>query len=172
MLVVGAGAAGILLAQAARSFGASSVVVCEPVASRRHVGEQLDLDAVFADIDAAVDAHPERFSLVVDTTGEAEVLAASFNATDTGGTLLVFGICAQGATVPVEPVKFYEREVQIVGSRGSNGTQGSAVELLASGRVRWEPLVDDRHSLDDLPHALGRLGRGEVMKAVTVSGGV
>lgn len=171
VLVVGAGAAGLLLAQAARTFGASSVVVCEPVAARRRVAEQLDLSGVFPDVDAAVEAHPQRFSLVTDATGRAEILAASFEATDTGGTLIAFGICGQGATVAIEPVKLYEREVRIVGTRGLNGTQRAAVELLASGQLRWEPLVDDRNTLDHLPHALRRLRRSEIMKAVTVSGG-
>ncbi len=171
VLVVGAGAAGLLLAQAARAFAPSSVLVCEHLAARRDVAEQLDLDGVFTNIDGALDAHRGRFSLVVDATGKAAALPAAFDATDWGGTLLVFGICAHGATVPIEPVKLYEREVRIVGSRGLNGTQGPAVELLASGRVRWEPLVDYRHTLEELPDALRRLRRSEIMKAVTVSGG-
>jgi len=171
VLVVGGGAAGLLLAQAARAMGAGSVAVCEPITARRLVAAELELDGVFAGVDEALAAHPEKFSLVVDATGKASVLPVSLTAADVGATLLLFGVCAQGEAAAIEPVTLYERELKVVASRGLNATHQAALALLASGRVRWEPLVTDRHLLGDLPDAMGRLRRGEGIKAVTVAAG-
>ncbi|MFT7476275.1 MAG: 2-desacetyl-2-hydroxyethyl bacteriochlorophyllide A dehydrogenase [Verrucomicrobiales bacterium] len=168
VLVVGGGAAGLLLAQAVRASGASFVAVCEPVAARREVAARLDVDEIFQNIDEAVETHPEKFSLVIDATGKASVLPSSLEAADTGGTLLLFSVCAQGETASIEPVKLYERELTIVGSRGMNSTSVPALELLSSGQVKWEPLVTDQHNLDDLANALGRLRRHEGIKALTM----
>ncbi len=168
VLVVGGGAAGLLLAQAVRASGASFVAVCEPIAARRDVAARLDIDAIFQSVDEALAAHPEKFSLVIDATGKASVLSSSLDAADTGGTLLLFSMCAQGEMASIEPVKLYERELTIVGSRGMASTHGPALELLSSGQVKWEPLVTEHHGLDDLPNALARLRRHEGIKALTV----
>lgn len=168
VLVVGAGAAGLLLAQTAKVYGAASVHVCDPLSPRRDVARQLDVDGVHADIGAACDSVGRSFDLVVDATGSVDAMAPAFAAVDTGGTLLMFGICGHGETATIEPVRFYEREVRVIGSRGLNGTQPEAVRLLADGLVLWQPLVNDLHPLADLPEALARVRSGLSMKAVTM----
>ncbi|MQA87540.1 MAG: alcohol dehydrogenase catalytic domain-containing protein [Streptosporangiales bacterium] len=168
VLVVGAGAAGLLLAQAARARGAAEVAVCEPVPSRRDIAALLDLDEVGHDAAALADRHPDGFRVVVDATGHAAVTGACLDLVGLGGLLLVFGVAPPHETVPIAPAALYERELTVLGTRGMNGDLPAAIALLASGRVRWEPLVTARRRLEELPAAMDGLRRGEGVKAMMV----
>lgn len=168
VLVVGAGGAGLLLAQAARARGAAEVAVCEPVPSRRDIAALLDVDEVSDDLAAVAGRRPEGFRIVVDATGRAVVTGACLDLVALGGVLLVFGVAPPHDTVPIAPAALYQRELTVLGTRGLNGDHPAAIALLASGRVKWEPLVTARHALDELPAALEGLRRGEGLKAMMV----
>ena len=81
-----------------------------------------------------------------------------------------FGVTPPGQMVAVEPNLIFRKELTIKGSLINPHTHDRALALLASGRVKVEPLITRRISLDDLPRVLAEPS-GQDIKTVVIPEG-
>lgn len=144
--VVGAGPIGLLTLQAAVACGAGSAYVVETVRQRRVVAKKVGATEVFDPRDAdlgkriAVLTNGKRADIAFECSGTREGLLLADSLTGRGGTIVVAGVITQ----PIEFsfLNLFLREKTIVASQGYlNGEFETAVSLLASGRVRTDPLL-------------------------------
>jgi L-iditol 2-dehydrogenase len=140
----------------ARAMGVTSVVVAPSVAS---VSEQLL---------AATPGRP-GFDVVVEAAGAAETSEAAPALCAKGGRALLFGGCPSDARITLPPARLHYDEVAILSSFHHTPRHVSlALETLAAGRLRVEPLLEAPVTLDGVADALARMCRREIRGKVPV----
>jgi (R,R)-butanediol dehydrogenase / meso-butanediol dehydrogenase / diacetyl reductase len=144
--VVGAGAVGLMVLQAAIAGGASKVSVVEPLPERRNLAVSLGADEVYAEADLAAD-------VVVECSGNAVAVNTAVGSARKGGRVVLVGIYGRPGTLDFLDVVGTEKEIIGSFSHVYDEDFAAAVSLLGRGAVRAEPLVSDRvplnRALDD-----------------------
>jgi len=92
---------------------------------------------------------PDGFDVVIDATGSLEVLAGCAQLLGIGGTLFVYGMAPEAASLAISPYDVFRRELTIKGSFSQAFSFDRALALLRSGRVRTEGMVTHRFALPE-----------------------
>jgi 2-desacetyl-2-hydroxyethyl bacteriochlorophyllide A dehydrogenase len=167
-LVLGAGPIGLLITQIARLAGAGLVAVSEPSAVRRDLALAVGADVAVDPRDAAATDTLKTatgmiaFDCVFETSGVPAALSAALPLVARGGRLVVVGVHAEDATIPVRPFDLYAKELTLTGSYTSPYAFPRAVALLP--RIDAGSLVSDVVPLSDIAAAFERLRRAEAAK--------
>lgn len=153
VLVIGAGIAGLLHVQLARSRGAAVLAATDLNEERLRLARSLGAHHTFH----ATDDVPARLreatggrlaDLVIVCTGAAPAIRQAFESVERGGRLLFFASPPEGHEVPMPLYEMWRDEVSLVTSYGASPQDlKDAVELLADGRVRVDDLVTHRLTL-------------------------
>lgn len=163
VLVFGAGPSGLLLAQLLRSDGAARVTV---VSSREHKLErarQYGIDETYridwgrlpeAGVEELLARTVHGYDAVVDATGSPAVIAAGVSLLRRGGTLLVYGVAEQDATIPLRPWEVFARQLSIKGSLAQTHTFPRAIDAIRQGRVRVDGMITHELPLREFGAAL------------------
>jgi 2-desacetyl-2-hydroxyethyl bacteriochlorophyllide A dehydrogenase len=163
ILIVGAGAIGLMLLELALRSGPARVVVVERHAERRQAAEDRGA-AVHATVEEALAGEPEGFDRVIDATGAPAAIADAFGAVAAGGTFLLFGVAPADATVALSPYRIYRNEIVVLGSMSVGHDFAPALALAASGRLELESLVTHTVGLEKFAAALALVGSGRALK--------
>ena len=138
--VVGAGAVGLLVVQAAAAFGADSVTVAEPLPERRALAMRLGADrAVPPDEAVALEA-----DVAVECAGSPGAVQTAVRALRSGGRAVLLGIVTEAA--PIAPMDLVRGEKSLIGSLSHVWDEDFqvALRLLGRGAVQAAPLITDR----------------------------
>ncbi|TDD99016.1 zinc-dependent alcohol dehydrogenase family protein [Jiangella asiatica] len=166
ILVVGAGTMGLIMTQLLTAAGARVSVVD---LAEGKLPLAMELGA--AEVATSVHDLPHRaFDGAVDVTGAPAAIEAAFGALDRGGRLQIFGVAAEDARIALSPFRIYNDEITVVGSMAVLHSFGDALDLVASGQVRTEPLVSHTVGLDGFEDALDLVRGGKTIKAQVVPG--
>jgi L-iditol 2-dehydrogenase len=173
VVIFGHGPLGCLLAMVAAARKARVIIVGKagfrlPRVAALGVAECVDataagdgLETVRAVVGAA------GADVTIDATGRPEVWAQAMAAVSRGGTVVLFGGCAPGTTVPLDTRRVHYEELTLVGAfHHTPETIRRAVELLESGAVNPEGLLTHRMGLADVGRALDLMSRGEALKVL------
>jgi 2-desacetyl-2-hydroxyethyl bacteriochlorophyllide A dehydrogenase len=163
-LVYGAGTVGMLMADASSTRTDEQVCVVETNADRRARAESLGFRAVAS----ADELDQPSFDTVVDCTGAVPAISDALGRVANGGTMLMFGVAAPGATVDLSPYDIYRREITIVGSMAVLNSFGRAIDVLAASPTVAASLVTHRLPLADYPAALAVFRSGQSGKVEIV----
>lgn len=160
VLIAGAGPVGVLTAQCARVFGASTVVVSDPVAERR----------LFAATHGATDVHEPGAAgegdadVFVDASGVPSAVHAGLAALRRSGTAVLVGMGAEQVPLSVSPLQ--NRELWVTGVFRYAHTWPLAIELASRQRVDLTSLVTGRFGLTDVESALRATGEAGQLKPI------
>ncbi|HWF34895.1 MAG TPA: alcohol dehydrogenase catalytic domain-containing protein, partial [Solirubrobacteraceae bacterium] len=159
LLVVGAGAMGLLQIAAARARAVEAIWVREPRPDRllraegwgaEHHGNEL--------VDVAIACTPEPAAI-----------AAAAAALAPGGTLCLYAPPAPGDPPVLDGTPLFLRELTVTASYSAGpGDMRAALALIADGTIDPLPLVSHRLPLEEVGRALTLQRRGESLKAVIV----
>jgi L-iditol 2-dehydrogenase len=162
VLVTGAGPIGVLTAAAAAAFGATEVVVSDPLASRRAVALAHGATGV---LDPLADPVPEEhFDALIDASGAPAAIDAGIRALRAGGTAVMVGMGSD--RIDLDLFRVQSRELRIEGLFRYVDTWPTAIALVSSGTVEVASLVSAAVGLEDLEAAMRRNGDADVMKIV------
>jgi 2-desacetyl-2-hydroxyethyl bacteriochlorophyllide A dehydrogenase len=103
---------------------------------------------------AAADA--DRIDVAILCAGGPAAIAAAFAAVRPGGTVVALGLSGS-PTIPFDFDGLVVRDIDLIGVLGSVGYWPGAIELIASGQVRTEPLVTRSFGLERTRDALEHL---------------
>jgi L-idonate 5-dehydrogenase len=152
VLVIGAGTIGLLVAIAARAFGAVPIVVSDVVAARRakalQLGANAIIDASLEDLTIrALELTGDGFDLIFEASGAPSALRAAFAAVRPGGTIVQIGTLGT-QDVPLPANGLMNKEINLVGSMRYANEFDEAIRLAASQRVDLRPLINDVFTFD------------------------
>jgi L-iditol 2-dehydrogenase len=173
VVIFGHGPLGCLLAMVATARKARVIVVGKAGyrferVSALGIAECVDATAtpdVLDTVRASVGDHGA--DVTIDATGQPEVWAQAVATVTRGGTVVFFGGCAPGTTVPLDTRRVHYEELTLVGAfHHTPETIRRAVDLLESGAVNPEGLLTHRMSLAGVPDALELMSRGEALKVL------
>lgn len=164
-LVYGAGTVGMLMANAAQSRTDGRVCIVETNPDRRDRAAGFG----FCTAASADDLDQPDWDTVVDCTGSTTAISDALNRVATGGTLMLFGLAAPGATVDLAPYDVYRRELTIVGSMAVMDSFDRAVAELAAHPEFAAGLVTHRFPLTDYVTALDTFRTGESGKVEIIA---
>lgn len=178
VLVVGGGAIGLLHAQLARVSGARTVIVSEPVASRRELASRLGADVVVdpaaEDLAAVVAAASDGAGAdaVVLCIGVPALVDSALALARHRGRVNLFAGFPKDRGSEVDPNRVHYGELTVTGSSNSTvDDYRAAVRLIEGGRVDVGALVTHTYPLEQVDQALARAASPEAVKVAVLPGG-
>lgn len=147
VLILGAGAIGLLSAAMARAAGACLVIVSEPQQQRREsagkVGADLTLDPLTQDIgDAIRTALPKAagVDLIIEATGSKSAVSQAIALAAPGSRIVLSGLGAEGTT-PIDTTGIVTKELSVLGGFASRRAMHTGLQAIAAGYVDTDHLV-------------------------------
>jgi L-idonate 5-dehydrogenase len=145
VLVTGGGPIGLLSVVAARARGAGTVVLSDPLKSRRDLSLHVGADAV---LDPTATSFPDDvsrisvdgFEVALEASGAPPALRQALGAVRRGGTIVQVGTFAE-PEVALPSNLLMSRELQYVGSFRYGDVFEEGTRLLASSGALLRPLV-------------------------------
>jgi L-iditol 2-dehydrogenase len=145
LLVVGAGANGLLQVAAAHARAVEAVWVREPRPERLALAEAW----------GAEHHGNEPVDVSIVCTPKPDAIAAAAQATGPGGTLCLYAPPGPGAPLPLDGSDVFLRELTVTASYSAGpGDMRAALELISTQRIDPRPLVSHRLPLEDTASAL------------------
>ncbi len=175
VVILGGGTIGLVMLQLVRHGGAAAVILSEPLSHKRKVAADLGASLVIDPAgdtlrQAVMDTSGIGADVVIDCAGTASTARTAIDLARRGGTVLFFGVCPIGETIPLEPNAVYFRELTIVGSYVNPYTFPRAIALLRGGVVRVAPLDVRAYPIEGVHDALASLRDGRALKNMIVPG--
>ncbi|HEY3066550.1 MAG TPA: alcohol dehydrogenase catalytic domain-containing protein [Methylomirabilota bacterium] len=173
VVVFGHGPLGCLLAMVAAARKARVIVVGKAgwrfervralgIAECIDVGASADVAGAARAVTAGRGAE-----VTVDATGRPEAWEAAVAAAARGGTVLFFGGCAPGTTIPLDTRRVHYEELALLGTfHHTPEVIRRAVELLESETLVPDRLLTHRMGLPEVPAALDLMARGQALKVL------
>ncbi|MHB8735566.1 MAG: zinc-dependent alcohol dehydrogenase [Terriglobales bacterium] len=171
-VVVGSGMIGLLVIQALRQAGCSSIFAVDlddtKLARAQTLGAVAGFNPSREDVTVAVAARTEGrgAAVAIECVGATAPIQTAIAATRKGGTVTLVGNLAPKVELPLQAI--VTRELNLLGSCGSSNEIPACMELMASGAIRADALITARAPLEEGPSWFARLHKGEpgLMKVV------
>ncbi len=175
--VVATGGVGSNIIQLARAFGASEIIAVDvrddKLEAARRIGATHTINATTMDVLAAVRKYTrgQGVDVAFEALGRPETIAQAFGAVRDGGRVIVIGIAAGAATVPIEITRLVRRGIRLIGSYGGRVRTDvpAIIHMVQRGLIDPGRTVSRRVFLSEAPAAYEALNRGEIVgRAIVV----
>jgi S-(hydroxymethyl)glutathione dehydrogenase / alcohol dehydrogenase len=177
MAVFGVGGVGLNVVQGGAMVAADPIIAVDVKPSKldhaRALGATHAIDASREDPVAGIRAITRRgadYTFVA--VGDARAMTQACEALAPGGTCVLIGVPATGATVPLDPRALVTGERVVRGSSyGSARTREDLPRLVAlyrAGRLRIDELITRRYGLEEANEAFRALADGELARGLIV----
>jgi D-arabinitol dehydrogenase (NADP+) len=164
VLLFGAGPTGQVLAQLIKLNGAGKLVVAAPAGQKLDLIKKLAADEVVVIDRKDPEKHrrqlnelnPTGFDYIIEATGAPAICEDALRYIRRGGTLLVYGVYPERASVRFNPFDVFRQEITIKGSFAQLNSFGRALNYLESGKIKVSEIVTDEFELKDWGTVLDR----------------
>ncbi|XP_070819989.1 sorbitol dehydrogenase [Chaetodon trifascialis] len=173
VLICGAGPIGLVCLLVAKAMGASQVVITDLSPERLTMAKELGADfqltvkrgdgpqQLAKSVEDNLGTQPH---ITIECTGVESSIQTAIYGTRSGGVVVLVGLGAEMATVPL--VNAAVREVDIRGVFRYCNTWPMAIAMLASGKVNVKPLVTHRFPLEQAVQAFETTRQGLGIKVM------
>jgi 6-hydroxycyclohex-1-ene-1-carbonyl-CoA dehydrogenase len=176
VIVIGCGGIGINVVQCAAARGAEVMAIDlrdDSLAVAKELGATHTLNP--AGIERVDKAVKETFKggadIAFEAIGVKPTIELAFNCLGRGGRLCVVGYCAEKVVLAAAKIMFFEQEV--VGSLGCPTAEyPPLIEDVASGKIKVEPLISNRVSLEDINAGMDMLRAGKGLRTIVMPKGI
>ncbi len=171
VVILGAGAIGLMMIELMRSSGAGRIFVVEPSKERREIAEKLKPDLVINPeevdvINAVMKNTYDGSDIVMECAGTPETAKLSLELIRRGGRVIFFGVCDKEAFIEISPQKIYYNEISIKGSFINPYTFSRSIELLSLGKIDFNKFSIAKFELNELLRAFEFHKKREVTKTI------
>jgi Zn-dependent alcohol dehydrogenase len=176
VLVVGLGAVGLSIVQAARIAGATTIVGADPAAERREHATRVGATAVLDPAVDRVDAVARELTagrgadFGFDAVGRGEIVQSLLKATRNGGTTVMVGIPSTEDSVTLRALAHAVYEKKLIGcylgSANAHRDFPRIVALWRAGRLDLASMITSRRPLEDINLAVSDLRRAAGVRTV------
>ncbi|HLH03775.1 MAG TPA: galactitol-1-phosphate 5-dehydrogenase [Bryobacteraceae bacterium] len=175
-LVIGAGMIGLLVVQALKHAGCTSILVSDIDDSRlelaKELGATVTINAKSSDTVAEVQRHTNGLGVDValEAVGSTPTVKTAIESVRRGGTVTLIGNIAPSVEIPLQIV--VSRQLRLQGTAASAGEYPECIELLAKGEINLKPLISMVAPLEQGPEWFDRLHAREanLMKVILTPG--
>lgn len=150
VLIAGGGPIGVIVAQAARAFGAVEVVVSDPQPMRRELAARFGATST-VDPTSTTTADLE-VDVFIDACGIPSAIIDGVLAVRGAGTVVLVGTGSDEVAFPIPVIQ--NRELQLTGIFRYTDTWPIAAHLVSSGQIDLDSLVTHRFPLERVVEAL------------------
>ncbi len=166
VLILGGGASGLVLLQYIKRRVPASVVVVEPVGSKRKTALELGADVVLDPVTANIEevtldiTNGLGFDVVIDASGTC---AADENITDVlgrGGKLMLFSNYGFDEQMTINLLEMYWKEYTIYSSFGATQSYYTSLEASILKNMDIESVIDQVLPIEETEKALHMYGTG------------
>lgn len=177
VLIFGAGGVGLSAVMGARVSGASTIIVVDPIASKRNEATAFGAthtlspgDDVADQVRALTDGIGVDYS--IDAVGAPAVLEQAFDATDVGGTIVCVGIPKPDARPSLPGPALVRSEKTITGSLYGSCKPSidvpKIIDLYRQGLLPLDRMISKTYPLEDIGEAFDDLAAGTLNRGVLV----
>ena len=165
VVVIGAGTIGLFILQAARLRGAAKVIAVDINEFRLDLAKKLGADKLInplkSNLSEAVlqETGGKGANVTLEAVGYAKTFADAVSITRMGGHVVAVGNLEKKAEFDLQ--QLIAKEHTFTGSYASSGEFRDCIELIASGKIKVEPLISDVLPLEEGPDAFERLLKAE-----------
>jgi L-iditol 2-dehydrogenase len=152
-VVVGAGMIGLLTLQAVEQAGAERVFVVDVDDTRlelaRKLGARETINSKRSDVVREIAARTEGrgADIAIECVGITDAIALAVESVRKGGAVTLVGNVAPKIELALQSV--VSRQIRLQGSCASNGEYPECIAMMASGKIRVEPLISATAPLED-----------------------
>ncbi|MPT46964.1 MAG: NAD(P)-dependent alcohol dehydrogenase [Sphingobium sp.] len=175
LLVTGAGPVGLSAVMAAAAIGAGTVIISDPLASRRDMARELGATHCLHPNDGPLPDQirailPKGVSCVLDTSGISNVIEAGAQALATRGRLAMVGVPRSAeASISLNILHLLSLGAQICGVTEGNADPKSflpyLIDLYRAGKFPFDRMIK-HYPLDQINQAIADQHDGKCVKAV------
>jgi len=171
ILVIGAGIIGLLWSSFLHYKGFHKMNVSEISKDRREIAKNMELGLEVFSPDQLLQQFEDGgdgFDLIIDCSGSPKAIEEAFNMTNSGATLLLFGVCPKESKININPFEVFIKELKIVGSLINPFTFEASISAVQAMEryLSYDKLGIDIFTLQDYTVALEKLKNGQVSKSV------
>ncbi|MFQ5751639.1 MAG: zinc-binding dehydrogenase [bacterium] len=171
VLIIGAGAIGLLHILMAKFKGAYKIIVAGKHAARLQLAKELGANYIIdANTENTVESVLELTkgfgaNWVFECTGRPMVWEQSVAMVSKGGLVLLFGGCPVGTSITFDTARLHYDEISLAGSfHFTPRDVHKAYELLVENQINVRKLITGVHPLKNLEQAFDLLMQGEGIK--------
>lgn len=162
VVVFGLGPTGLCAVAAAKAYGASKVIGINRGEYRRKLGIKMGADEVHESLPSN---YENKCDVVLEMSGNADVITSAFAAVRIAGKLVFFGIPKKEISVDVgKYIINKELSIESVFGRRIWKTWYQVSDLLTSGKIDLSKIVTHRFKLTDFEEAMKVMKSGECGK--------
>ncbi|WP_456698599.1 alcohol dehydrogenase catalytic domain-containing protein [Aeromicrobium sp. P5_D10] len=165
VLVVGCGGVGLNIIQGARIAGATTIIAADVDAAALDLARRLGATHVVDSRREELDVRaivPDGVDFAFEVVGSPALIVACLDQTRIGGTCVLVGLTAPGATVPVD-ARVLNGARRLVGCRGGGGVPAENIAMLSrfyrDGELRLAELVGPQLDFVDVLTGFDSFGR-------------
>ena len=162
VLIAGAGPIGVVMAQVARAFGASEVVVTDVVDHRLEFVKKYGATRTINTASQTLGS--EKFDVFVDACGVPAAVHAGILATGPAGRVLLVGLGSDEMILPVSHIQ--NNEIIVTGVFRYTNTWPIGIEFLATGKVDLDAIVTHHFGLNEVEEGLKTTANPAAMKVI------
>jgi len=152
VLITGAGPIGIFNAQVARAFGATEIVVSDPLEHRRKFAATHGATSTIDPITTDFAQFTEHFDVYIDASGNARAINDAIQTVKPSGHVVLVGMGNDRIELPIAVIQHHE--LKLTGTFRYANTWPAAIALVVSGAVDVDSLITGRFGLDQVGEAL------------------
>ena len=171
VVLIGAGAIGLIILQLLRMKGASCIIVSDFIEERRKMAEQLGADltidpSVQDDVQVVKESTNGRGAdVVIEAVGASSSVLQALKMVKKGGRVNIFGVAPTAAKIEVSPFDVYFREIEIVGTYALTAEDfRRSISLVHSRRIKTQPIITDRFPLERIREAFLQIEKKKGLK--------
>lgn len=162
VLIAGGGPIGIIAGQAARAFGAATVVISDLNPTRRELAASYGFTVVDPTAEATTELAAHVF---IDASGAVPAIQNGIRSVRPGGTVVLVG---SADIVPMSVPEIAMREITVTGTFRYTNTWPLAISMLQSGTVELDSLVTHEYGLEQVQQALDADASPTSLKRIVV----
>ena len=175
VLITGGGPIGMLAMEAARVAGASEIILSDVVPEKLERARARGADAT---VDPSQEDLVERVAeltsadgvdVVIEASGADTAIRSTTEVVRRGGSIALVGLAGEGE-IPLDTHDIINDELDVHGSFRFRNTYPAAIDLLASGDVDVEGIIDFEMPLSELTAAFERTDDPSLVKGMVTVG--
>ena len=154
VVVLGAGTIGNLVAQVAKSRGAKEILITDVSPFRLEIAKQCEIEQVSNAAEENLIEASQRvfgnqgFDVAFEAVGIEETVDTAIENIQKGGKIVVLGVFANKPRIDLSTVG--DRELSLIGTlMYKHEDYKKAVDLIAKGKIKTNPLVTKHFSFED-----------------------